>query len=556
MKRIILVVAICFFTPSLFGAALDDLARDFWAWRAATMPDSFDDIPRLDRPAGWKPDWSAAAYARYHQDLDGFEARWKGIDVSKEPIARQVDYRLMGSALARVRWEMDIVRRWQRDPSFYIDQTMGVLFLDLLPPPPFTPERSADIIRHLEAFPRILADGKANLTDARRPFAEMALNELKDARPRLLTVARELKPVLSADAAEKLQTATESAILALEDFRAWVQPRLPSMGKEIAVGRSNFEFFLKKVALIPYTPEQLVAMSRQEWERAASFEAYEKNRNAGVPDLPIFPSADAQIEREAKNEEAIRKFLGAKNILSVPAGVRHYRNRLVPAYVTPLSSLGVSDYLTGPDRLNDDAVSYIRPPSPNLSYFGLSTAKDPRPIIVHEGVPGHYFQKVMSWTDPDPIRRHYYDSSANEGIGFYAEEMMLQAGLWDDSPHSREIIYNFMRLRAMRVEVAVRLATGQWTVAEGTKYLQTMVPMDEATAHEDAAFYSSTPGVGISYQTGKLQILKMLAEARQAKGDKFSLREFHDFVWRNGNVPLAMQRWELLGKTDELDALK
>ena len=55
----------------------------------------------------------------------------------------------------------------------------------------------------------------------------------------------------------------------------------------------------------------------------------------------------------------------------------------------------------------------------------------------------------------NPIRRHRYDSVANEGIGFYAEEMMLQAGLFDDNPHTREIIYNFKRLRALRVEVNV-----------------------------------------------------------------------------------------------------
>jgi uncharacterized protein (DUF885 family) len=68
-------------------------------------------------------------------------------------------------------------------------------------------------------------------------------------------------------------------------------------------------------------------------------------------------------------------------------------------------------------------------------------------------VPGHYFQLCLGWRNPDPIRRHYYDSAANEGIGFYAEEMMLQAGYFGDNPHTRETIYSFMRLRALRVEV-------------------------------------------------------------------------------------------------------
>src|SRR5204863_9819956 len=152
--------------------------------------------------------------------------------------------------------------------------------------------------------------------------------------------------------------------------------------------------------------------------------------------------------------------------------------------------------------------------SPDRGYFDLSTARDPRGIIVHEGVPGHYFQKVMSWTNPDPIRRHYYDSSANEGIGFYSEEMILQAGLFDDSPRTREIIYNFMRLRALRVEVDVKLALDEFTLEQAAKYLQEKVPMDEQTARQEATAFSTGPGQAITYQIGKLQMIKFLADAR------------------------------------------
>src|SRR5437763_2495890 len=110
-----------------------------------------------------------------------------------------------------------------------------------------------------------------------------------------------------------------------------------------------------------------------------------------------------------------------------------------------------ADDFTAPSRLKENGIRYITPPSPDLGYFALADAKDPRTGIVHEGVPGHYFQLALSWAHPDPIRRHYYDSGANEGIGFYAEEMLLEAGLFDDSPRSREIIYNMVRVRALRV---------------------------------------------------------------------------------------------------------
>ena len=129
---------------------------------------------------------------------------------------------------------------------------------------------------------------------------------------------------------------------------------------------------------------------------------------------------------------------------------------------------------------------------------------------------------------------------------------MLQAGLFDDSPHTREIIYNFMRLRALRVEVDVKLALGQFKLDEAAKYLHDKVPMDEQTAQQEAIAFATGPGQAIDYQIGKLQIVEFLAEARMRQSDRFSLRAFHDFVWKNGNVPISLQRWEYLGDPSEL----
>jgi uncharacterized protein (DUF885 family) len=171
---------------------------------------------------------------------------------------------------------------------------------------------------------------------------------------------------------------------------------------------------------------------------------------------------------------------------------------------------------------------------------------------VHEGVPGHFFQLSLSRRNPDPIRRQYYDSGVNEGLGFYAEEMMLAAGLYDDSPRSREIIYNFARLRALRVEVDVKLALGRFGIAQAADYLERTVPMDKQTAQGEGAGFATAPGLGIAYEIGKLQIERMLADRRLQQGANFTLRAFHDYVWSNGNVPLSLQRWELLGLDDDI----
>jgi len=81
------------------------------------------------------------------------------------------------------------------------------------------------------------------------------------------------------------------------------------------------------------------------------------------------------------------------------------------------------------------------------------------------------------------------------------------------------------------------------------------IPMDYATALHEAAFFAADPGQAISYQIGKLQIVRMLADARRLGGGSFRLREFNDYVWSNGNLPIALQRWEYLGLEDEVPPL-
>ena len=529
--------------------SLNKLADDFWAWRARYAPFTGDDVNRIERPGGTR-DWSRASIDKQRNDLAEFEARWKKIDATKWPIPKQVDYRLIGSALSRVRWELEIDPRWKRDPNFYIAQTLTALVEGLTVPGLYDAGRSREILTRLENIPPILRQGVENLDKPPAPFATVAIQALQNIRPRLRQMATALLKSTTLKEQE-LNSATDRAADALEKFRQELQQKLPSLPSETALGRDAYLFFLKNVALMPYSPEDLLAMGRQEWNRAVAFEAFEKNRNKDVAPLKIAGNIDSWIKDAAQNELQIRKFLQERDILTVPSWLQHYTLRPMPEYLRALQGFGETDDFTSSSRLNESCIRYVTEPSGKLGYFWQATAEDPRPITVHEGIPGHYFQLCLSWKHDDPVRRHYYDSGANEGIGFYAEEMMLQAGLFDDSPHTREIIYNFMRLRALRVEVDVKLALGEFTLEQAAKYLQEKVPMDEQTARQEAIAFSTGPGQAITYQIGKLQIMKFLAEARLRQGEQFNPRAFHDFVWRNGNVPIALQRWEYLGNLED-----
>jgi uncharacterized protein (DUF885 family) len=552
--RYLAVVSLLFASHMVVRAdSVSELSDSFWQWRAQEQPFSGDDIPRIERPAGLVVDWSQRAVAERMQQLDAFEQRWKALaPPAHSPVDDQVDYRLLGSAVARVRWELSIEQSWKRDPVFYVDQTLGSVSILLLQPPPFSEARQQEIVARVKQIPATLQDAQANLTDLRQPFAQLAIDALDQVAERSERMEKALAPQLTQANNQALQQAMPAAIAALTQYRGWLVAKLPTARKDTAIGRDNYIFFLRNVALYPYTPEQLLAMSQQEWSRAVAFEAYQQSRLAGAPPAHLFPDAAAQIEAERADEEKVRAFLVEQKILSVPGWMKHYRNLLLPAYLEPFQDLVENDDLTGPSRLDQDGTSYIHVPSKDLGFFKLSQAHDPRPILVHEGVPGHYFQLCLGWYNPDPIRRHYYDSGANEGLGFYAEEMMLQAGYFDDNPHTRATIYSFMRLRALRVEVDVKLALGEFTLQQGADYLARTVPMDGHTALSEASFFASAPGQGISYQIGKLQITQLLSDARRVQGKDFSMLEFNNFVWNNGNVPISLQRWELLQDATEV----
>jgi hypothetical protein len=324
----------------------------------------------------------------------------------------------------------------------------------------------------------------------------------------------------------------------------------------VIVGRDAFVWYLRHVALVSAEPEELVRAALQDSGRAVVGETVSRTRHRDLPESPLAADAAALVAAEETAEAQVRAFYEAAGLLSQPASLRRYRFAATPAYLEPVVFLGVTDDLTSIRRVADDATSYVPEPSADLPYFDAADARDPRLGIIHEGA--HAQQLALSWAHPNPMRRHFIDSVANEGIAHYNEELMLTAGLFEDAPHSRTIVYNFMRLRALRVVVDVNLATGAFSLHDAVDFFVRMVPMDLETAIEETSYYVATPGLAMAYHVGKLEVQRMLADAAvaaQLDGAEFSVREFHDFVWRNGNVPIALQRWELLGDRADVDLL-
>jgi len=88
---------------------------------------------------------------------------------------------------------------------------------------------------------------------------------------------------------------------------------------------------------------------------------------------------------------------------------------------------------------------------------------------------------------------------------------------------------------------------GEWTFDQGVDYFMKEGGLDRESATGEAAGAAATPGQKIHYTLGKWQIERLLGRARDAKGEAFSLRAFHDELLSQGSIPLSLAEWAMLG---------
>ena len=194
---------------------------------------------------------SGAAIVSYRAAIERFEARWATLAPAADaPRSVQVDYRLVGSAIARARFELDLRRSFERHPGFYIDQALGSVYEILLPPGPISDARQAVVLRRLQRVPAILQDARPVLTDLRAPFLSLALATLADIEPRLERLERTLVPHFATDRRAALTAAIRQASAALVDYRTWLAARTGEARPDTAIGADAYNMGAKTVGSV------------------------------------------------------------------------------------------------------------------------------------------------------------------------------------------------------------------------------------------------------------------------------------------------------------------
>jgi uncharacterized protein (DUF885 family) len=181
------------------------------------------------------------------------------------------------------------------------------------------------------------------------------------------------------------------------------------------------------------------------------------------------------------------------------------------------------------------------------NFYIRAAIEDPRPLLGHEGIPGHFLQISIANHLSDEIRRQHGDSVFAEGWALYTEEMLSREGLYPENSAAQGQILRLSRYRAARIGVDVNLHTGRWTFPQGVDYFMRGGGLDREAAMGEAAGAASDPTQKISYITGKWQIMQLLGRYCDARAAGFRLGQFHDDLLANGTIPLSIVEWILLG---------
>jgi hypothetical protein len=171
-------------------------------------------------------------------------------------------------------------------------------------------------------------------------------------------------------------------------------------------------------------------------------------------------------------------------------------------------------------------------------------------------------------TEPNanPIRRlpllyNIFDSR-NEGMATAVEEIFMQAGLYDDSPRSREIVYIMIAQRAARGLGSLYAHANLMTMEEAGGIHSDYTPRGWMKTEKELRIfeqhlYLRQPGYGTSYITGKYlveQAMMEYARALEAQNKPFKLKDFFDRLNAIDNIPISLGQWELSGV--QVSALK
>lgn len=505
----------------------------------------FNGLRILEQPTfpNGVPDYTAERCKQIQISLSLYQKNLSAIDTSSWTLNQKVDYELLKAEMNAYDFNLRILQPWVRDPAFY-----GLVFNEESDTPahegptsfavidiwdysyPLSKEDSKKLSAQLKIIPPLLDQAKINLTGNARDLWLAGTDNFKDQ----ITYLDELSTKVSQEDKNLIQVISEAKSASLK-FIEWLELQAPNKNGPSGIGKENYTWNLQHVLLIPLTWEEEVAILKRELARAYNSLQLEREHNKNLPELKAFSSPD---EFAAHNEASVLKmmnFLKDKQVLPV-------QNYMEPELRKHLAN--------------------FQPEESKRNFFANVIHKEPAVLYSHST---HWFEIARIKTDPHPslFRREPLPFNSwmtrSEGLATSMEETFMKAGLWDDNPRAKELVWIMLAQRCARGLASLYAQANEIDYKQAREFQVEWTPKgwtgDVSLVGFEQHLYLRQPGYGSSYVTGKYLLEQLVMDVSRQKKNEFKLYNYFDELYGAGVIPISLVRWQMTGLDDEIKKL-
>lgn len=512
----------------------EDLTALFQEWR------TFEQPPLLDGA----PDYTAETFKQRRPAFEALQAKLLAMDTTGWEVAEQVDWHIVWAEMNGYDFNDRILQPWARDPAYYKSLWMSRSDVPAHEGPtnhgttelwtysfPLDAAAKESFLNDLRVIPALAEQAQRNLTGNAKELWIAGIRDIWGQRINLQTILA----LEGVQEDKDLVAAVAAATDATDELITWLEKKARKKTGPSGIGKENYTWYLQNVHLVPLTWEDEVMILKRELARAWSSLKLEEHRNRALPPLVAADSPSAYDELAEQSAQSLMNFLEQEDIVTV------------------------KDYFD--PALREHLGGFV--PAETRNFFWITAHLDQRPLYSHFY---HWFELARMDTEPhdSPIRRgpllyNIFDSR-NEGMATAVEEMFMQAGLYDDNPRVREIVYIMIAQRAARGLGSLYAHANDMTMEEAGGIHSEYTPRGWMKTEKELLLfeqhlYLRQPGYGTSYITGKHLVenaMMDLARLREAQGQPFALKDFFDQLNSIGNIPIALGHWEMTGVDGDL----
>ncbi len=515
----------------------DDLVTLFKEWR------TFENPPKLDGA----PDYTKATFEKRWPKFKELQNQLKAIDTTNWSVANQVDWMIVWAEMNGYDFNHNILKPWVRDPAYYATiweyksdvpahegpTNHGTLELWTYKFP-LSPQERTRFITDLKVIPPFYKQAKQNLTGNAK---DLWITGIRDIQYQSVVLTNLKSKIEIKDDAE-IMSAIDEAISATNNLASWLQEKSTSKTGPSGIGKENYTWYIQNVHLLPLTWEDEIMILKRELARAWTALKLEEHRNRGLPELVDANSPEAYDKMADEAAKSLINFLDQQDIVTVKP------------YFDP--------------ALREHLGEYV--PKEKRNFFLIGEHYDPRPLYSHFY---HWFELARMDLEPhkseirrEPLLYNIFDSR-NEGTATAVEEMFMQAGLYDDSPRTKEIVYIMIAQRAARGLGSLYAHSNDMTMEEAGGIHSEYTPRGWMKTEKELLIfeqhlYLRQPGYGTSYITGKYLLEAAMADyarIQELNGNDFKTKDFFDTLNSIGSIPTSLGHWQMTGEKNHLESI-